>query len=382
MCWSNLPTFLSLDLYLGLKKKKVLVKPANLHNCPLVGQRFVRKRLWKRRGLEPHLSRVSLHGFRRWGSNSAMGGIKAAVPPPPPTLVATPPLHHHSMPMENPNRLSNDEWPPGAVPPPPPTPTAAPPLHHHSMPMENPNRLSNDEVNCKGEHPMGFALFTTPPFAIAAKDGLQEMVFDEESKSILHTEMAKKNLFVKWVSCKLGCILVQKNVIAMSFAPRDSHEAQVQFALERGVPAIIGVLGTIKLPYPPRAFDMAHCSRCLIPWGGNDGMYMMEVDRVLRTGGVNKEYCSERESRATICDSTNPDDAWYKKMEVCVTPYPATNGPDEVAGGELKPFPDRLNSVPPRIASGSVPGVTVDSFHDDNKLWKKHLNAYKRVNLA
>jgi hypothetical protein len=55
----------------------------------------------------------------------------------------------------------------------------------------------------------------------------------------------------------------------MSFAPRDSHEAQVQFALERGVPAVIGVLGTMKLPYPSRAFDMAHCSRCLIPWGAN-----------------------------------------------------------------------------------------------------------------
>lgn len=55
----------------------------------------------------------------------------------------------------------------------------------------------------------------------------------------------------------------------MSFAPRDSHEAQVQFALERGVPAVIGVFGTIKLPYPSRAFDMAHCSRCLIPWSEN-----------------------------------------------------------------------------------------------------------------
>lgn len=59
----------------------------------------------------------------------------------------------------------------------------------------------------------------------------------------------------------------------MSFAPRDSHEAQVQFALERGVPAVIGVLGTIKLPYPSRAFDMAHCSRCLIPWGANGENY-------------------------------------------------------------------------------------------------------------
>ncbi|KAI8014190.1 High mobility group B protein 7 [Camellia lanceoleosa] len=31
-----------------------------------------------------------------------------------------------------------------------------------------------------------------------------------------------------------------------------------------------------------------------------------------------------------------------------------TNGPDEVAGGELKPFPDRLNSVPPRIANAQM----------------------------
>lgn len=65
-------------------------------------------------------------------------------------------------------------------------------------------------------------------------------------------------------------------MIAMSFAPRDSHEAQVQFALERGVPAVIGVLGTIKLPYPSRAFDMAHCSRCLIPWGANGEFSMLK----------------------------------------------------------------------------------------------------------
>lgn len=64
----------------------------------------------------------------------------------------------------------------------------------------------------------------------------------------------------------------------MSFAPRDSHEAQVQFALERGVPAVIGVLGTIKMPYPSRAFDMAHCSRCLIPWGAA-GMHLMLISR-------------------------------------------------------------------------------------------------------
>jgi hypothetical protein len=64
-----------------------------------------------------------------------------------------------------------------------------------------------------------------------------------------------------------GAYLLSRNIIAVSFAPRDTHEAQVQFALERGVPALIGVLASIRLPYPSRAFDMAHCSRCLIPWG-------------------------------------------------------------------------------------------------------------------
>lgn len=64
-----------------------------------------------------------------------------------------------------------------------------------------------------------------------------------------------------------GAYLLSRDVLTVSFAPRDTHEAQVQFALERGVPALIGVLASKRLPYPSRAFDMAHCSRCLIPWG-------------------------------------------------------------------------------------------------------------------
>lgn len=126
----------------------------------------------------------------------------------------------------------HQQWPPAPVPPPPAAPAAAAP-HSYAHPppilVENPNRPTTDEVrtifitglpedvkerelqnllrwlpgyeasqvNFKGEHPMGFALFTSGQFAIAARDALQEMVFDAESKSVLHTEMAKKNLFVK-----------------------------------------------------------------------------------------------------------------------------------------------------------------------------------------
>ncbi|XP_054791115.1 probable methyltransferase PMT14 [Prosopis cineraria] len=231
-----------------------------------------------------------------------------------------------------------------------------------------------------------------------------------------------------------GAYLLKRNVLTMSFAPKDNHEAQVQFALERGVPAVIGVLGTIHLPYPSRAFDMAQCSRCLIPWTTNDGMYLMEVDRVLRPGGywilsgppinwktyyqtwkrskedlkaeqrkiedlaeslcwekkyekddiaiwrkrVNAESCKRKSSN--LCKSNNADDVWYKEMKACKTPLPEINNKNEVAGGELKKFPARLFAVPPRIAKGSVEGITAESYQEKNKLWKKHVNAYKKMN--
>ncbi|KAL8157250.1 putative methyltransferase PMT2 [Apium graveolens] len=229
-----------------------------------------------------------------------------------------------------------------------------------------------------------------------------------------------------------GAYLWKRKVIAMSFAPRDSHQAQVQFALERGVPAVIGVLGTIKMPYPSKAFDMAHCSRCLIPWGANDGIYMMEVDRVLRPGGywvlsgppinwnnnykawqrpkedleeeqrkiedIAKLLCWEkkaefgetaiwqkklntgscRASQVNNCESSDPDNVWYQKMEACITRSTKSNS--EEGGGELKAFPERLFSVPPRITSGSVSGISVETYLEDKKIWKKHVNAYKRIN--
>ncbi|XP_042486306.1 probable methyltransferase PMT14 [Macadamia integrifolia] len=228
--------------------------------------------------------------------------------------------------------------------------------------------------------------------------------------------------------------LWKRNVITMSFAPRDNHEAQVQFAMERGLPAVIGVLGTMQLPYPSRSFDMAHCARCLIPWTSNDGMYLMEVDRVLRPGGYwilsgppinwktyyktwgrSKEDLQEEQKRTeqlaenlcwekkyekgdiaiwrkklnadscdikstSFCKSTNADDVWYKKMKACITPWPEINRRKKVAGGELKRFPDRLFAVPPRIAKGFVPGVNAESYQEDNRLWKKHVNSYKRIN--
>lgn len=71
-----------------------------------------------------------------------------------------------------------------------------------------------------------------------------------------------------------GAYLLPRNVITMSIAPKDVHENQIQFALERGAPAMVAAFATRRLPYPSQAFDLIHCSRCRINWT-RDGMHFL-----------------------------------------------------------------------------------------------------------
>ncbi|KAG8373242.1 hypothetical protein BUALT_Bualt11G0003300 [Buddleja alternifolia] len=82
-----------------------------------------------------------------------------------------------------------------------------------------------------------------------------------------------------------GGYLFDRDVLTMSFAPKDEHEAQVQFALERGIPAISAVMGSQRLPFPSRVFDLVHCARCRVPWQADGGSLLLELNRVLRPGG-------------------------------------------------------------------------------------------------
>ena len=67
--------------------------------------------------------------------------------------------------------------------------------------------------------------------------------------------------------CSNFCaFLLSRNVSTLSIAPKDVHENQIQFALERGVPAMVAAFATRHLLYPSQAFEMIHCSRCRIEW--------------------------------------------------------------------------------------------------------------------
>ncbi|KAL6970803.1 hypothetical protein U1Q18_030490 [Sarracenia purpurea var. burkii] len=246
------------------------------------------------------------------------------------------------------------------------------------------------------------------------------------------------NGFCLELVASFGASLMDYNIMTMSIAPRDIHEAQVQFALERGLPAMLGILSTHRLPYPSRSFDMAHCSRCLVPWTGYDGLFLLEIDRILRPGGywvlsgppinwrgnykgwkrapqdleyeqksledLSRRLCWKKiKERGPIavwqkptnhihcalktktwkapkfCAEADPDAGWYTKMDACITPLPKVADLRDISGGALEKWPKRLHTAPPRIRSGAIAGTTVSTFIDDSKLWKRRVLHYGSV---
>ncbi|PIN24044.1 Sterol 24-C-methyltransferase [Handroanthus impetiginosus] len=232
-----------------------------------------------------------------------------------------------------------------------------------------------------------------------------------------------------------GGDLLGRGILTVSLAPRDNHEAQVQFALERGIPAILGVISTQRLPFPSNSFDMAHCSRCLIPWTEFGGVYLLEVHRILRPGGfwvlsgppVNyqrrwrgwnttieeqrSDYEKLQELLTSMCfklynkkgdiavwqkltnnscykkleapdyypplcdDGTEPDSAWYTPIRPCVvTPNPKYK---RVALNSLLKWPERLHMTPERVAD--VRGGSDGAFNHDDSKWKTRIKHYKKL---
>ncbi|PWA75314.1 S-adenosyl-L-methionine-dependent methyltransferases superfamily protein [Artemisia annua] len=111
---------------------------------------------------------------------------------------------------------------------------------------------------------------------------------DVLQQAVPEIEWGKHTRVVLDVGCgvaSFGGFLFDRNVLAMSLAPKDEHEAQIQFALERGIPAFSAVMGSQRLPFPSNAYDLIHCARCRVPWHREGGMLLLELNRLLRPGG-------------------------------------------------------------------------------------------------
>ncbi|KAM3361018.1 putative methyltransferase PMT26 [Capsicum galapagoense] len=247
-------------------------------------------------------------------------------------------------------------------------------------------------------------------------------------KTLPQISWGKQTRVILDVGCgvaSFGGYLFERDVLAMSLAPKDEHEAQVQFALERGIPAISAVMGTKRLPFPGKVFDAVHCARCRVPWHIEGGKLLLELNRVLRPGGhfiwsatpvyrkdeenvgiweamseltksmcweqleINEDklnevgvaifrkptsndcYQSRTQNDPPMCDDDDPDAAWNITLQSCMHKAPE----DESTRGSRWPakWPSRLDKLPYWLRSSQV-GVygkaAPEDFAADYDHWK------------
>nr|CAB3471417.1 unnamed protein product [Digitaria exilis] len=169
-----------------------------------------------------------------------------------------------------------------------------------------------------------------------------------------------------------GGYLFERDVVTVSFAPKDEHEAQVQMALERGIPAISAVMGSKRLPFPSKSFDLVHCARCRVPWHA-DAMTSLtksmcwelasiKKDRLNGIGAAfyrkpttNECYESRRpQQQPPMCgDSDDPDAAWYTRLNSCMHRVPAAGSSERGARWPVE-WPRRLRTPPYWLSDAQV----------------------------
>ncbi|KAL9388929.1 hypothetical protein Peur_017534 [Populus x canadensis] len=252
------------------------------------------------------------------------------------------------------------------------------------------------------------------------KDGVTNYINFIE-KTLPSIEWGRHTRVILDVGCgvaSFGGYLLDKDVITMSFAPKDEHEAQIQFALERGIPATLSVIGTQKLTFPDNAFDLIHCARCRVHWDADGGKPLMELNRILRPGGffvwsatpvyrdddrdrnvwnsmvaLTKSICwkvvaktvdssgiglviyqkpvssscyeKRQESNPPLCEQQDEKNApWYVPLSGCLPRLPVDSMGNQV--GWPTQWPDRISSKPPSLTTLSD---AEEMFIEDTKHW-------------
>ncbi|KAK9282604.1 hypothetical protein L1049_010821 [Liquidambar formosana] len=256
-----------------------------------------------------------------------------------------------------------------------------------------------------------------------------DQYLDQISQMVPNIAFGRHTRVVLDVGCgvaSFGAYLLSRKVITLSIAPKDVHENQIQFALERGVPAMVAAFATRRLLYPSQAFDLIHCSRCRINWTRDDGILLLEVNRMLRAGGyfawaaqpvykheenleeqwkemvnltthlcwelVKKEgyiaiwqkplnnscYLNRKAgAQPPLCDpDDDPDNVWYVDLKACITRLPE-NG----FGANVSTWPARLQNPPDRLQSIQMDAYISrkELFKAESRYWNEIIASYIRA---
>ncbi|WOL06344.1 putative methyltransferase PMT23 [Canna indica] len=231
-----------------------------------------------------------------------------------------------------------------------------------------------------------------------------------------------------------GGYLLDKDVITMSFAPKDEHEAQIQFALERGIPAFLSVIGTQKLAFPNNVFDLIHCARCRVHWDADGGKPLLELNRILRPGGffvwsatpvyrdnerdksvwdamvtltnsicwkmvvkytdasgigvviyqkpiTNSCYATRKENNPPLCTEKNGSGiSWYAPLDSCLRQIPVVSSGQQ--DNWPTSWPDRLKSKPLSLSEENYHKYAEENVINNTKYWENLVNEVYLQDLA
>lgn len=304
-------------------------------------------------------------------------------------------------------------------------PTSREKIWYHNVPHTKLAEVKGHQnwVKVSGEY------LTFPGGGTQFKHGALHYI-DFIQQSVPEIAWGKRSRVVLDVGCgvaSFGGYLFDRDVLTMSLAPKDEHEAQVQFALERGIPAISAVMGTTRLPYPGRVFDIVHCARCRVPWHIEGGKLLLELNRMLRPGGffvwsatpiyqklpedveiweamkkltkamcwevisitkdrvngvgiavyrkptTNECYEQRSKSDPPLCqDSDDPNAAWNVPLQACMHKVPVASS--ERGSQWPEQWPERVGKAPYWLSSSEV-GVygkpAPEDFVSDYEHWKR-----------
>ncbi|KAH0927566.1 hypothetical protein HID58_019822 [Brassica napus] len=181
--------------------------------------------------------------------------------------------------------------------------------------------------------------------------------------------------------------LLPLGIQTMSFAPNDANENQIQFALERGVSAMISAVATKQLPYPSSSFEMVHCSRCRVDWHANGGILLKEVHRLLRPNGYfvytsppayrnDKEYPmiwdKLKNAELKVISLCDVEDALKPSWQVPLRDCVQISGDTEMRSSSLA---ERLSKYPETLRNK---GISEDEYTSDTVFWREQVKQYWR----
>lgn len=224
------------------------------------------------------------------------------------------------------------------------------------------------------------------------------------------------------IDCGFGSFgghLFSKNLLTTCIADYEFSGSQVQLTLERGLPAVIGSFASKRLPFPHLSFDMLHCARCGIDWETKDGIFLVEVDRLLKPGGyfvwtsqlstrrtlgenqkktdtiqgVANNLCwemlsqqdettvwkknsdrkcySKRKSGPEICSkSKDVESLYYQTLQPCIAGSRSTRW---VSIENTTPWPNRAK---PNSSELKVHGIEIEDFSEDAIRWNSIVRNY------